>query len=169
MNNQLEIYVNITCYPNYQVSNFGNVKNIKTQRILKPGTNTNGYLYVILRDDGETSIKLIHRLVATAFLENSEDKKNVDHIDRNRLNNHISNLRYATPTENSQNKSMMTNNTSGIVGVSFHKNNKKWEAKITVNGDKKHLGYFINKEDAITARTNAEIQYFKEFRAIIPT
>jgi hypothetical protein len=168
MNNNIETYANITSYPNYQVSTFGNVKNIKTQRILKPGSSTGGYLMVNLRDDGEKSTKKIHKLVANAFLENPENKKCVDHVDRNKTNNHLSNLRRATHVENQQNASMKSNNTSGVVGVCWHKKNNKWEVKIRVNGVNKNLGYFVNKDDAITARANAEIQYFKEFRAIIP-
>jgi tryptophanyl-tRNA synthetase len=168
MNNQIETYANITGFSNYQVSTFGNVKNIKTQRILKPGTNCNGYLYVILTDNGEKSIKKIHKLVANAFLENLEEKRCVDHKDRCKTNNLVSNLRYATITENQQNKSIQSNNTSGIVGVCWDKKQNKWKVEITVNGIRKHLGRFANKDDAITARANAEIQYFGEFRAIIP-
>jgi hypothetical protein len=169
MNNQLEIYVNITCYPNYQVSNFGNVKNIKSGRILKPDTCDTGYFRASLMNNGKKSNKKIHKLVANAFLENPEDKKCIDHKDRCKTNNHISNLRYATHTENNQNKAIQSNNTSGVVGVYWYKKNNKWCAQIRINGVNKSLGYFIIKDDAITARTNAEIQYFGEFRAIIPT
>ena len=91
-NNQRETYANITGYPNYQISNFGNCKNVKTGRILKPGTNGPGYLYVILMDDGERSMKRIHKLVAKAFLENPEHKICIDHVDHDRKNNHLSNL-----------------------------------------------------------------------------
>ena len=167
MNNQIETYANITGYPNYQVSTFGNVKNDKSGRILKPGLS-DGYFKVDLRVDGDSSNKKIHKLVANAFLENPENKKNVDHVDRNRLDNHLSNLRFATGSENAQNKSMMTNNTSGVAGVSWYKKTSKWTVHITINGVHKNQGYFVNKDDAITARSNAEIQYFGEFRAIIP-
>ena len=130
-NNQIETYANITGFSNYQISNFGNCKNVKTGRILKPGT-TKGYLNVDLRDDGEKSTKLIHKLVASAFLENPEDKKCVDHKDRCKTTNHLSNLRYATTSENGQNKSMMTNNISGVIEVSWDKNRNKWFAQIMV-------------------------------------
>ena len=167
MNNNIETYANITSFSNYQVSTFGNVKNIKTGRILKPGTSSSGYLQVVLYDNDEKSTKMIHKLIANVFLENPEDKRCLDHIDRDKLNNHISNLRYATASENNQNKSMQSNNTSGVIGISFYKKTNKWKARIQINGVEKHLGFFNNKDDAITARTNAEIQYFGEFRAII--
>ena len=167
MNNQIEVYANISGYSNYQISNFGNCKNIKTGRILKPGMSSSGYLMVVLTNDGEKSTKNIHKLVANTFLENSENKKCVDHIDICKTNNHVSNLRYATTSENAQNASIKSNNTSGVVGVSWYKPMKKWKAYIKSDAVIHHLGCFINKEDAITARRNAEIQYFKDFRAII--
>ena len=160
-----EVFVNITGYSNYQVSNCGNVKNIRTGRVLKSQDGRNGYLQVNLSNDGEKSTKKIHKLVANAFLENPENKRCIDHIDHNRTNNRISNLRYATNSENSQNKSMQSNNTSGIVGISFHKASQKWTAQIFVNGLKKHLGSFDDKNDAITARQEAEMTYFGEYRA----
>ena len=167
MNNQNEIetYANITAFPNYQISTFGNCKNIKTGRILKPGIGSDGYLMIKLSNDGDVSNKRIHKLVAGAFLQNPDEKKCVDHINHDKLNNNLNNLRYATYTENNQNASMKSSNTSGVVGVSWHKIKSKWRARIDVNGVQKHLGYFVNKDDAITARTNAEIQFFGEFRA----
>ena len=168
MNNQIEIetFANIVGFPNYQISTFGNCKNIKTGRILKGGINSHGYLMVILSNDGDKSTKKIHKLVADAFLENPDDKKCVDHIDRDKLNNHLSNLRFASHSENQHNRTKNKDNTSGVVGVFWYKNYNKWCAQITINGVQKNLGYFVNKDDAITARTNAEILYFKEFRAI---
>jgi len=166
-NNQIETYANITGFPNYQVSTFGNVKNVKSGRILKPSQEGGGYLYVILTDDGERSSKKIHKLVANAFLENPENKSCVDHINHDRKNNHLSNLRWATYSENNQNALMKSNNTSGVIGIVWNKNVNKWIARINVNGVQKSLGYFVNKDDAITARSDAEIQYFGEFRAII--
>ena len=166
-NNQIETYANITRFSNYQISNFGNCKNVKTGRILKPQTDTPGYLYVILTEDGDRSTKTVHKLVASTFLQNSKEKKCVDHKDRCKTNNHLSNLRWATQTENLQNASMKSNNTSGVIGVSWDKKNNKWRVRIHVNGVHKNLGSFTSKDDAITARSNAEIQYFGEFRAII--
>lgn len=61
----------------------------------------NGYLVVNIRG----RIHLVHRLIAEAFIPNSENKEFVDHIDRNRLNNSVSNLRWVTRTENNNNQS----------------------------------------------------------------
>ena len=161
-----EIYVNITGYPNYQVSNFGNVKNVKTGRILKPSTNPQGYFMVVLTNNGETSTLTVHRLVATAFIENSENKQCIDHKNRNKKNNNIDNLRWATYEENGQNRTISKNNTSGIIGVSFVISRNKWISRIAVNGKTINLGRFENKEDAIKARHDAEVLHFGEFRAV---
>lgn len=89
--------------------------------------------------------------------------KNYDHIDRNELNNLLSNLRPATKTQNAQNKSRQKNNTSGVSGVGWSKSQKKWVAYIRDNGKQVSLGSFNNKDDAIKARLLAEKEIFKEF------
>ena len=132
--------------------------------MLKHRINNRGYNNVDLYNIGKRT-KPIHRLVAQAFLENPDNKRCVDHIDRNKLNNHISNLRYATDSENGMNKTIQSNNTSGIVGVYFCKDRNKWRAVIKKDRNPIHLGYFETKEEAIEARSKAEETYFKEFRA----
>ena len=160
-----ENWKSINVYENYEISDHGNVKNIKTNKMLKPSIRGSGYLCIDVYDNKLRSTKPIHRLVAEAFLENTDDKNCIDHIDRNRLNNHISNLRYATTSQNAMNKSIQSNNTSGIVGVYFCKDKNKWRAVIKKDRNPIHLGYFETKEEAIEARSKAEETYFKEFRA----
>ncbi len=158
-----EIYRTIVGYKKYEVSNFGNVRNIKFNRILKPGVDTNGYYIVILYNLGKRTTRKIHKLVAPIFLENPDDKKCVDHIDNNRFNNHVSNLRYATHAENSQNRQIANNNTSGSKGVNYNKNTQKWHARIMIDGIRVHLGLFENKEDAKQARVIKANQAFGIF------
>ena len=162
-----EIYVNISNFPNYQVSNLGNVKNITTGRILKAGTNSGGYLTVVLSNDGDASSIKVHRLVGNAFIENPVNKECIDHINHNKKDNNVLNLRWATKLENCQNRSISTNNTSGYSGITYVEKSNKWRVKITVNRRPKHLGYFVNKEDAIRVRQEAEVLYFGEFQALI--
>ena len=123
------------------------------------------YIRTLLRHDGETATKHIHKMVAVAFIQNPENKRCVDHINHDRTNNHILNLRWATHTENSQNISIKSNNTSGTTGVSFYKKTQKWLAHIQADGRNIHLGLFVRIEDAIVARQNAEIYHFGEFRS----
>jgi len=96
-------------------------------------------------------------------------EKLVDHIDGDKSNNKINNLRLATKSQNGANRvNLPSNNTSGAIGVCWDKKPKMWKALIMINGKAKHLGYFINKEDAIKARKEGEIKYFGDFRSREP-
>lgn len=86
-----------------------------------------------------------------------------DHHDRNKLNNRKKNLVSCTVQNNNQNRTIGKNNTSGIIGVCWHKKRQRWESYIKVNKKTKHLGMFNNKQDAIIARLQAEAKYFKDF------
>lgn len=86
-----------------------------------------------------------------------------DHHDRNKLNNCRKNLIICTNQENARNNTIATNNTSGIIGISWSKRCKSWEAYIAIYSKKKHLGRFKNKEDAIIARLEAEAKYYGDF------
>lgn len=88
----------------YQVSNFGRVKSFqcKKPKILKPKLSSQGYLYFTLSQNGVTRNWFAHRLIAAAFLENSENKLEVNHKDGCKLNNHVSNLEWVTRSENTQ-------------------------------------------------------------------
>ena len=72
----------------------------------------------------------------------------IDHIDGNKLNNNIDNLREATKTQNHYNKSLQKNNTSGVKGVVWHKASKKWAVKLVVNKKIKNFGTYFDIEYA---------------------
>lgn len=91
----------------YMVSNTGLVKrtkfingkhNFEQERLLKPILNKDGYMFVRLCKDGKAKNKRIHKLVANAFL--GESNLQIDHIDGNKQNNRLDNLEYVTPKEN---------------------------------------------------------------------
>jgi hypothetical protein len=96
-NDSMEEWRPIIDYPEYEVSNGGSVR--RGGRVLKPGQGK-GYLYVALCRNGVQCSKTIHRLVASAFIPNPENKCDVDHINRVRTDNRIENLRWATRSEN---------------------------------------------------------------------
>jgi len=150
-------------YPNYKVSSFGNVKNIKTDKILKPGIDKDGYYQVYLSNNGNGKTIKIHKLVANAFIKNPENKKCVDHINNNKIDNHIHNLRFCTNSENQMNKKKQSNNSSGFTGVYFKKDKQKWCSHIKINGKFKHLGYFDTIEEAAKVRKQKANEIFGEF------
>jgi hypothetical protein len=160
-----EEYKTIDGYDNYKVSNLGNVKNVKTGKILKPNVSK-GYLNVNICKDGKFKIYGTHRLIALTFIDNPEDKPCVDHIDNNKENNHISNLRWATYRENSQNASISKRNTSGVKGVTFKKDHKKWCAFIRIDCINVHIGYYNTIEEAQEARINKANEVFGNFTNI---
>jgi hypothetical protein len=88
----------------------------------------------------------------------------VDHKNGNKLDQSLTNLRLATNQENSFNQGLSKNNTSGVKGVSWNNRDQRWVAMIGYNRKNINLGYYINKEDAIQARREAEIKYYGEFR-----
>jgi hypothetical protein len=148
----MEEYRKIVDFENYEISNFGDVRNVKTVRILKPCVNSSGYYVVNLCEDKKQTTKQIHQLVADAFIENPENKQCVDHQDNNPLNNCVENLRWVTLSQNSQNAKISKRNKSGFKGVCFNKNANKWQAQIMIDGIHIHLGYYENIEDAKSAR-----------------
>ena len=84
----------------YQVSSFGRIKNYKRNKIRKLSTNKSGYQFVIIKLNNITKSLSIHRLVAISFITNSENKKEVNHIDGNKKNNNVNNLEWSTRYEN---------------------------------------------------------------------
>lgn len=103
--NTKDIWKLIKGVDNYEVSDLGDIKNSKTGRILKQSHRKSGYLEITLRSSGEDKTLSCHRLVALAFLPNPENKPQVDHINRVRSDNKVSNLRWATVQEQALNRS----------------------------------------------------------------
>lgn len=96
-----EVWKDIEDYEGlYQVSSFGRVKRIKSDRVLTGCKNTGGYIQVHLSKNNVVSNKLIHRLVAGAFIPKSENKPQVNHIDEDKTNNRVDNLEWSTAKDN---------------------------------------------------------------------
>ena len=75
----------------------------------------------------------------------------------------MANLRWATRSQNNQNRLLYKNNKSGTKGVRWTEENQKWRARITINGKIINLGYFMNKDDAINIRNQRAQQEFGEY------
>ena len=154
--NKTEILENLSYDPH---TGFFHWKVPKQGRCLgKPvGTKMGGYLGVFV---GGNSFKL-HRL---AFLFMGEEIPYcVDHINRVRDDNRWCNLRAATWSGNVANTGKYSNNTSGLKGVSFHKNRGKWVAHIGFNGKDIYLGIYKTPEEAHEAYKEAAARLHKEF------
>lgn len=147
----------------YFISNHGRVK---SQWKLKPGyktlyvidyntegtilkylTTIHGYLSVKLRQKHH----LIHRLVALYFIENPNpmDYTLVDHIDRNKTNNHVSNLRWSNKRNNALNAKIRIDNKSGIPGIFYRQDRPHHPWMVSIKGPNKHTKSFATKEEAI--------------------
>ena len=98
--NEVETFVKIEGFDNYEVSNLGKIRNIKSGRVLKPRLHHSGYLRYCLYENNKKKDLLLHRILATAFIDNPEGKPCVNHIDENKSNNDLSNLEWCTVREN---------------------------------------------------------------------
>lgn len=103
-----------------------------------------------------------HRL-AWFYTYGEWPEKDLDHIDGNRLNNSLYNLREASRSENLMNRDKMPRNTSGYKGVSLHRETGKWDARITAYGKQYYLGIFPTKIDAYNAYCKKEQELFGAF------
>ena len=99
-----------------------------------------------------------HRVI-WAIVHGEWPSDQIDHINHNRTDNRIGNLREATNLDNSRNQGLSRKNTSGVCGVVFDKDHGKWRAQIRFDHKNKYLGLFDQKGDAIDARRAAEKTY----------
>ncbi|UXM05344.1 HNH endonuclease motif protein [Salmonella phage F115] len=97
----------------------------------------------------------VHRVIWEIHNGKIPDGMEVDHIDHNKLNNNIENLRLVSKKENHKNMPLQKNNKSGFCGVCFIERCNKYRSSIKVDGKTKYLGYFIDINDAIKARIDA--------------
>lgn len=123
----------------------------------------NGYVRTNMRIDGIWKKQLMHKLIT-----NTTSDEQVDHRDRNGLNNQRDNLRLCTNGQNQQNRGLGKNNTSGFCGVWWNKRNKKYVAGIRASGQKIHLGYFDDKIEAAKIYNEAALKYHGEFATLNP-
>lgn len=135
----------------YKISSYGRVKSFKQYiegKIIDGTIRKNDkYITVHLKKKSQ----LIHRLVAKYFIPNPNNYKLVDHIDGNKQNNCIDNLRWVTQSMNIQNAKRSQNNKSGIKGICFNNHKQKWSAYFNYNG-KQICREFHTKDDAIKYR-----------------
>jgi hypothetical protein len=99
---------------------------------------------------------LAHRVI-WELVTGKPPREEIDHINGNKIDNRLVNLREATPSLNSSNRGIAINNKSGEIGIFWNAIRERWRAQITQNGKQQFLGEFKTKEEAIRARKAAEI------------
>jgi len=126
------------------------ISKLKVKKGVIAGTNFSGYTRIKVDRKSYLAHRLAWLYVHGYFPEF------IDHINHERNDNRLINLREATRTDNARNVSKHKTNTSGVMGVSWRKDISKWAAFIRIDNKIKHLGCFINIDDAVSARQDAE-------------
>jgi hypothetical protein len=116
-----------------------------------------GYLRVGIRGKHY----LVHRIIF--MMHNGYMPEEADHINGNKLDNRIENLRSASKSENLRNRASNKNNQSGYKNVAWHKQHKKWSVTLNYDGSKHHIGYFEDLELADLVAQEARDKYHKQF------
>ena len=136
-NNMVIGFTKINSLSNYCINEYGFILNIRTRGEVVPSISKKGYLQACLTNKNTYSV---HRLVALTFIENEENKPEVNHVDGNKLNNHISNLEWCTTQENLEHKR-------------FNNLGKTLKAKLSATGINNSQAK-LDEEDVILIRTN---------------
>ena len=136
------------------------VWSVKSNSFLKiyPPRGRVKYRTVVIHDNGRMIHLLLHRLIAYYFIDNPDDKEMVDHIDGDPLNNRISNLRWASRSENNHNQ-------HSAKGYTWNKRSRKWQAKMQIDGKVRGLGYFDTEEEARAAYEAASKKHYPGIKA----
>lgn len=163
-----KLFTTLTNFPKYEINKLGEIYNISTNHRIN-GTPTKGYIRVNLEDiNGDRKLYFIHRIVAETFLENPNEYKQVDHIDGNKRNNKVENLRWCTNSQNQINKESYIKSTSlnGAIKkfkyVSWNKQKQKWVGRLTINGKNKHIASGDNDEEIYILCLNYLYKIFKD-------
>jgi len=145
----------------YGISKQGIIKNLITDKIVTQYDDKRGYN--IFRVSGKNY--KAHRILGLMFLSNPQNKPIIDHIDGNKKNNNLINLRWATTKENSQNRCIDKRNKTGYTGIRKYEGKRKTSYKVSIanDGNFLYLGSFSTLEEAINKRKEAEEKYHSEF------
>ena len=160
LNNVQEEWKPVEGFENlYQVSNLGRISNYRI--ILKPRKINSGYFTTCLTLNGYKTYKLIHRLVATAFITNEAKKREVNHIDGNKTNNSVVNLEWVTSSENKLHArdtglkvyniptlGLKLSTVSKYHNVGYDKSRSKWNAAVRLEGKSYYQKRFNTEEEA---------------------
>ena len=135
-------------YDDYEIDIWGNVRSKKKEMFLNQRLRPDGFYYYKLTQNKKQTYIAVHRLLALQFIENPDNLPVVDHIDGNRLNNDIDNLRWVDKNGHYNRKE--------VKGYTFYKKTKRWRAQYqNKNKQKIHIGYYDTEDEARNAYLNA--------------
>lgn len=130
-------------FPAYTITTDGQVWSSKSNKYLKNLIDKQGYKKVGLRANGKTNQQYIHRLVGITFIPNPENLPTIDHINRNRFDNRIVNLRWASRKTQQNNLGMRNDNNSGHTLITYHTVRNNWVFQKSI--DHKRIVCFTSK------------------------
>ena len=143
------MFFKIVDFENYEINKLGIVRNIKTQRVLKQNIDIHGYLVIRLQQNKKQKGLKKHRLLAIQFIPNPENKRCIDHIDRNKLNNSLENLRWCSHSENNSNRGEWTRSNKYKTGCINERKNKTFRLCVSINKKQRSKTYKTREEAEI--------------------
>ena len=141
----------------YEVSSFGRIRNTKTKKIRKLFINNAGYYYFAVSSIRTPRAVNVHSCVAEAFLGERKEKY-VDHIDSDRTNNRLENLRYVTPSENT--RKMKVKNRKWFFMMKKRKCAQRYGAQIFIFKKRYLLGSFLTMEEATKVAQDTHREFY---------
>jgi len=155
------------------ILNYNRETGVFTRRLSTAPNARTGDVAGYMSKDGYLLVKVLcktykaHRLV-WLYVHGEWPQGQIDHINRDRSDNRIANLRDVSHQQNQQNASRRWDNTSGYPGVCWHKPSGKWAASISYSKKQKHLGLFTDINEAVAARKAAERHYWADTQIAEP-
>ena len=135
-------------FPNYLIYDDGRVFSKYKNDYMKHKVSKSGYYHLSLCQDGKSKNYYTHRLVAIHYLPNPQNLPEIDHINRDKSDNRLQNLRWSSKRDNAQNKGMFKNNKTGHKGITFVKSTNRWKYQKNFKGYCKSRS-FKSKTDAL--------------------
>lgn len=150
-------------YKEFDISEEGIITNISTKKVRMQTIDQTGYYVLSIRRNGKSSKYYIHRLIAETYLPNPYNLKYIDHIDGNKLNNSLSNLRWCTQSQNLMNARKRSNTASQYKGLYWHNQNKKWVVRVRKSDGTKVFAYHVNEKEAARLYNKLAIEHYGEY------